>query len=619
MAKGGQLRPLMYHPIVTRPGPLRELSRSAFLCFLIVLVLLMDPGGARADARSDALVGSGDGHGRYSEASLWKRRIAIRELEARALRAPRDLRILRRLAQAYLDAGFLHLARRTFERTLQLLPEDPDAHFGLGRVYESEWLAAPDSGSADEAMDHFVRATHARPGFWEAWTALAVLRFERRNPRGAREAALNALVAMPDRVEPQIANAYLAYRNGLIALSDSLFTLAIPRLPRGIAARFDDLSPLLTPGEAEHFAGLRPQERAEYARRFWTWNDPDPTTPQNEARLEFYSRLAHALLLLVDPWSPRWCTRTDLYARYGRLVQVQDPFDSHHDEMPRVAWGEEPETPTPEALATLGQITTNEGRAVFAPLPPQTRELPIASLVSRFEGVRGPRLLAQVETGGGPGDILMGDCAVLDSLRHVVARASGSLSASSCDPAGHRAGEFAFELESGHYELAFAVYDEFNGRGVARTRQELAPVSSALSMSDVVLQCGAPDRSASGTIRLNANFLARFDGSQPLFAYFEIYHLRTDAKGRNRFEYEYSIHGMEADGRSPERLRRSAAMAASQLAFRSMQESVGAVRRQFITVPMESLPPGRYRLTILVRDIPARTKTEQSVDFVKSR
>jgi GWxTD domain-containing protein len=586
---------------------------------LVVAVLLTGPRHARADGRLDTLEGSGDGHLRYTEERLWQRRVSIRELETAALRAPRDPRILGRLGRAYLDAGFLHLARRTFERTLQLAPDDPDAHFGLGRVWEREWLAAPASGSADTAMDHLVRATRARPGFWEAWVALAVLRFERRDPRGARDAALRALGARPDGVEPQIANAYLAYRNGLIALSDSLFTIAIPRLPSGIAARFDDLSPLLTADQGVHFGEMRPQERAEYARRFWTGSDPDPTTPQNEARLEFCSRLAHAMLLLRDPWSPRWYTRTDLYVRYGTLVQIEDPFDARHDEMAHVAWGEEAVAPTPQALATLGQIATKEGRALFARLPPGTRELPITSLVSRFEGASGPRLLAQVETNGAPGDSVMADCAVLDSLQRVVARASRSLSGSACDPAERRAGEFLFELESGRYELAFAVYDKRDGRGVARTRREVGPVSSALSMSDVVLQCGPVDRSTSqGTIRLNTNFLARVEGRQPLFAYFEIYHLRSDAKGGNRFEYEYSIRDMGADGRSSGRLRRSASEAASRPAFHSMQEGVGALRRQFITVPTGSLPRGRYRLTILVRDALAGTKTEQSVDFVKT-
>lgn len=586
---------------------------------LVVVVPLICPVRAQADGRPDTLEGSGDGHRRLADERLWKRRISIRELEARSLRAPRDHGALRRLAQAYLDAGFLHMARVTFERTLQLAPEDPDALFGLGRICERQWLAAPASFPADSAMSYFVRATRARPSLWEAWIALAALRFERRDPRGAREAATSALVAMPHRVEPQIANAYLAYRNGLIALSDSLFTIAIPRLPSGIAARFDDISPLLTPDEGVTLARMPPQERAQYARRFWTENDPDPTTPQNEARLEFYSRLAHAMLLLVDPWSPRWGPRTELYARYGRLVQIDDPFDSRHDEMSHLAWGEIPVTPTPKALAALGQIATNEGRAVFAPLPPGSRELPIAWLVSRFESASGPKLLVQVETRGFPGDSLTADCAVLDSLKHAIARASQSLSASACDPAGHRAGEFTFELDPGRYELAFAVHDKLNGRGVARAWKEIAPVSPGLSMSEVVLQCGPADLSVGqGSIRLNPNFLARVEGSQPLFAYFEIYHLRPDVKGGNRFEYEYSIRDMGAPGRSSGRLRRTAAEAASRLAFRSMQEGVGALRRQFINVPAGSLPPGRYQLTILVRDIVAGTKTERSVDFVKA-
>src|SRR5437667_9815000 len=103
---------------------------------LIVAALVMDCGRIYGDSRPDTLEGSGDGHRRSSEDRLWKRRNSIRELEAAALRSPRDPEILRRLAQAYLDAGFQHLARRTFERLLRQVPEDPDAHFGLGRICE---------------------------------------------------------------------------------------------------------------------------------------------------------------------------------------------------------------------------------------------------------------------------------------------------------------------------------------------------------------------------------------------------------------------------------------------------------------------------------------------------
>ena len=294
-------------------------------------------------------------------------------------------------------------------------------------------------------------------------------------------------------------------------------------------------------------------------------------------------------------------------------------FHEMQEEMPHVAWGEEAVTPTPEALAPLGQEETNEGRAVFAPLPPGTRELPIASLVSHFEGATRTRLLAHVETKGSPGDSVTGDCVVLDSLQRAVARASQSLTESACDPAEHRVGEFAFELDPGRYQLALAVHDMRNGRGVARTWEEVGAVSSALSLSDVILQCGPIDLATShGAIRLNPNFPARVEDGRPLFAYFEIYHLLLDAHGGNRFEYEYSIRGLPADGRPPKRQKRSPAEAASRLAYRSVQEGVGAMRRQFINVPAGSLPPGRYRLEIIVRDVLAGTSAEHSADFVRA-
>jgi len=67
-----------------------------------------------------------------------------------------------------------------------------------------------------------------------------------------------------------------------------------------------------------------------------------------------------------------------------------------------------------------------------------------------------------------------------------------------------------------------------------------------------------------------------------------------------------------------DRLGGHAGQAAPRLSFRSTQEGVGPLRRQFISVPAASLPLGRYRLTILVRDQLAGTKTEQWADFVKA-
>jgi hypothetical protein len=135
-------------------------------------------------------------------------------------------------------------------------------------------------------------------------------------------------------------------------------------------------------------------------------------------------------------------------------------------------------------------------------------------------------------------------------------------------------------------------------------------------MSDVVLAC-APSRVADhqGPVLVSPNLRARVADKQDLYAYFEVYHLRQDARGENRFEYEYTVRILGKDASKP---NAHVAHGAPQLSFRSSQEGVGPLRRQFITVPTGSLPAGRYRLTIAVRDQLAGTTTEQSTEFVRA-
>ena len=56
--------------------------------------------------------------------------------------------------------------------------------------------------------------------------------------------------------------------------------------------------------------GSPPPVRAEATRRFWSLSDPDPTTRVNEAKLEYWTRVARVLrLLFSDSWNPRWDAR----------------------------------------------------------------------------------------------------------------------------------------------------------------------------------------------------------------------------------------------------------------------------------------------------------------------
>jgi GWxTD domain-containing protein len=558
-----------------------------------------------------------DGERRWATGSLEQRRFAIADFEQAAQLAPGDARVLDRLGRAYLDAVFLRAARSTFERALGIDRNDPDAEFGLGQVWTRNWLEKPDSTSMVMAYGYLTDATNDRPEFSDAWMALAAIDVERGDAAAAREAGERALRSAPERPEARLAMACLWYRDGEIERSDSLFALAIPRLAPARRRGFTDVSPLLAPEEADRFAELNPNEQDAYGQRFWAMNDPDPTTTFNEARLEFSARLAYATLLFGDPFDPHWRARTELYLRYGRRVQVADELGGRHGEMPRLDLGDVAATPSPEQLKRLGLMATADGHAVFAPLPPGVRAIPLLALVARFESERGNRLLAQVEAPGTPADSMAGECIVLDSLGVEAGRAARALTAGACDPARLRTGDFAFDLPPGHYRVVFAVRNGRAGKGVTRTDVVITRPTRSLAMSDVVLACGTLDPGASqGSVRLNPNVGARVAEDEPVHAYFEVYHLRANAGGSTKFDYEYTVQSAEPD-RRPWYRRLLPGGPPTLLSYHSDQEGVGPLRRQYINVPAGTLGYGRYRLIITVHDQQSGRRAVQAVEFDK--
>ena len=134
-------------------------------------------------------------------------------------------------------------------------------------------------------------------------------------------------------------------------------------------------------------------------------------------------------------------------------------------------------------------------------------------------------------------------------------------------------------------------------------------------MSELAPNCGPPGpATSSGGVRLFPNPRARVE-TEPLVAYFEIYHLQTDDRGASRFEYRYEVRALGAPGVPWYRQRPEGRIAAEGLAFSSTQEGVGRLRRQFIQVPTRSLPAGRYELEISVRDLRSGQEVRESMPF----
>ncbi len=609
-----------------------------------VLALVAVPRGAAASLpdparaqRAEALYA--EALSRLRADTIENRRMAIADLERATLLVPGDPRYQLALARAYYRSGFYSNAKKRFLKIEKLAPGDHDAHIGMGRIWRRDWLKYLDETSLEQAIENFRAAAEAAPGDPEAWLQLVPLHVERGELDLAMAAAEHAVTASHGRPEAQLAHAYVAYRLGRIETARRGFMASIPRLPKVARERFEDISPVATEQDTMTLHRLPPDEQAAFVERFWREHDPDFTTSENEARLEYWSRVAQAYFLYFDTRRHEWDMRGEVYVRYGpparaeynpldqRLnisfgtvgsfpvnvlvwnypslgmsVTMQDRLLSEHYMLPITMDHDPDPVPDPEKVGEgSGLVATPGGRGVFPALPPGVHELPMESAIARFEGARGPRLLAQVESAGGPGDSLRAMWAVVDTAGRQVLAGARDLSPSACEPDRFKVADFADSLAPGAYTVSLSVRDHARGRGVSRQPIELAPPGERIALSDILISCGAPLAGAT-SVRPEPNPRGRVASSDPLTAYFEIYHLRSGANGLSRFEYVYTVESAEKDERIwIQRMLAPRARPEPITASRT-ESNAGPLRRQFLTVPLGALPPGRYRLSVRVRD-----------------
>ena len=245
------------------------------------------------------------------------RRTAILKLEDATLLSPghADWELL--LARTYMLCGYLGLARHRFDHVRQFAPEDADARFGLAQTWRYDWLKYLEPTSRDAAIDHFRAAARLDPRRPDAWIMLVPIFVERGDLAAAADAAAQAISIDPRRLDAMIAEACMSFRTGRLERSESLFTRAIPRLPQAVRERFEDIHPVASERDTMAMRKLWPHELAAFEKRFWRREDPDLVTGENEAQLEYWSRVAHAYLLYYDARRQVWDQRGEVYVRYG--------------------------------------------------------------------------------------------------------------------------------------------------------------------------------------------------------------------------------------------------------------------------------------------------------------
>ena len=546
-------------------------------------------------------------------------------------------------------------ARDCFRRAIVLDPGDLAGYLELGAAWKREWLRTLDPLAFQYALGILDTAAARRPTAADPWLAMVPLLYERSDVAAAARAAERALAGRPRRPESMIAAALVAHRQGDVARSDSLFRFAIPRLDGGLEPLFLDPAAML--GAAAPPAG-------------WAGLDPDPTTPENEIQLEYWSRVAHAFLLFYDTDRPGWDGRALTYVQYGpprtmehnptgtplyfrsvassmakpatREAQLGGSKEKPPMEFPTPiqAW-QYPELgmrvvlqdrslhgrfqprstpefdpgsrPDPALLAARHDLVSiGGGAAVFHRLPPLERRIETRAVVARFEGARGPRLLAQVEVPGGPSDSLQARWLVSDASGRPVARGQAQLAVAACDPAERRSAQFTADVPAGAHRVTISVRGAEGRAGLFQIGVALEPDPPGLGLSDLVLACGeAGAWVGSPSARFDANVEARVAGGGTLAGYLEIYRLAPDADGVARFTYTCEVRRLDS-GRRPGREKNPVVLSISR-----DETHVGPVRRQFVRVPAQTIPAGRYQLEVRVRDQVSGAEEPRSAAFVR--
>src|SRR5262245_41416182 len=602
---------------------------------------------------------------RLARGTAEDRQFALQDLEEAARVAGKRIDILHAVAWTYSAMGRYGQAHNCLDRITKLAPDDGEAQFRLGQLWKWEWLASIDPADYRNALEHFYRAAKLSTSDLESRLAITALALVRNNTKLGMAAARSAALCDPEAVEGSLAIGCAAYRAGNLSEADSAFRAAWPRVPAHLRRRFTDLH-----GVA-YDAGHKPisaEEADSASATFWSDVDPDLTTPENEAQLDFLSRVALAVLLFRDEQGVRWDMRAELFARYGIPKSVLPPpppapdadlwsylsfapmrfGNGGSDRGPEISvaipfhmqtwvypdlgmsvdlWDRSlnqnyglsvqygmnaDATPRPELLAIHPDLVALEGgRGVYRALPPGVVPMPGRAVMSLFPADSGARLVAHLLTEGGPSDTLWGSWAVVDRAGHAVARSSGQLAISACDPTGHRIAQFDAVVPPGDYRADLVVDDRHGRRGVVHLEGRAWAAPAGLAMSDLVLVCGTSLGAAGGPVLIEPDFDRQAGDRRTISVYFELDHLALDSGGQSRFAYRYAVRRVEPEaslGRKPVTI-----VDASR-----EEENVGARRRQFVSARVPPLDPGTYDFEVEVRDLSSGAKTTRTIRFVKS-
>jgi GWxTD domain-containing protein len=424
----------------------------------------------------------------------------------------------------------------------------------------------------------------------------------------------------PDDYRPYLYLGLIEHESGNDSAAAPEFGRAMARMPDTALAAYEDLTPLLVPGQIEWLAGQEAYTKQLFGAAFWASLDPLFITAANERKLEHYARIVAADLMFSSPAIRERGAQSfagRIWIRYGRplhMWELQIPTGRV------VFWdiGPGPDISFTRGAAYRSYRPSDEAVAYsnrLVPVSPQTYSpaalfdsvSELASQIVRTLGDDGrPEILINAAWPDGVTAEADAGVTLLDATFQPVAQWRGRVSA---EPG---LGMAVGKLAQGTYSLTVEVWDRAvkHLHRLRDTVHTLGVEDSSFVVSDLML-AGTMTPPAGGEatsrrqIAITPLYGLAIPAGKPLGLVWETYRLTGERDGRIR--YHVTIEVLDGN-RQPvlTRVLRGIGLSgerrpAARVEYEGDRPLVNGRTVEWLELTTE-LRPGNYRIVLMLRD-----------------
>lgn len=211
-----------------------------------------------------------------------------------------------------LAGGFRGGAERSLRKAAEIEPGSFAAWYNLGRIASDRYFESLFFESERRlAIERFRRARAADGSHTGTLYNLALLHLLAGDGIEALRISGNGLRFDPGDARLHLVRAAASVRLERFERADELFRRAFTLIDGELVRTYEDLRLLLPADRSACYLVLGDSLRSEFERKFWTMNDPTPSTVLNERRIEHYFRVFMARSILTSARLGREGVETD--------------------------------------------------------------------------------------------------------------------------------------------------------------------------------------------------------------------------------------------------------------------------------------------------------------------